>query len=321
MKKTLLALILLTPALAQPLPEALKRAPEAVGVVTAQLEYEARQKDLARLEQDPLRTPLSLLQAKQARDLAQARLGRALAQAELDIVSAYAQAREASLRVALAEKALAVAELGLRAAEVRVKGGGGTSLDLLEAQSRVREAEKNLEAARQGRKSARAALANLVGPWEPESVQNLPPPPGQEVVETLLSEHADLLQLRHSLELLRFQRGLLDEAFAAKKDMEALEDQIRSLEENRKGLERSLRVGLEARLGQLLPLLQGVRAAEEAYRAAQERLRAEEKRFQAGLVSRLSLLQQELALLQAELALEEAKHAYLKAYHGLMASR
>lgn len=321
MKRALMTLLLLLPALAQPLPEALKRAPEVAGVVTARLDHVLKQKDLARTLQDPLRTALSELQARQAALLAEAKLKRALAQAESDIVAAYAQAREAELQVALAAKALEVAELGLKATEVRVKGGGATSLDLMEAQNRALEARKNLEAARRGQESALAALANLVGAWKPESVHELPPIPGEEVVASLLQEHADLLQLRQSLELLRFQRGLLDESFAARKDLEALEDQAKTLEENLLSLERSLRVALEARHRQLAPLLQGVKTAEEAYQAAQERYQAEEKRFQAGLTSRLSLLQQELALKQAELAWEQAKHAYLKAYYGLLASR
>lgn len=319
--RTLWILILFwLPALAQPLPEALKKAQEVPAVLNARLEAEAKAKDLARTLEDPLRTPLSELQARQALALAEARLKRALAQAESDIAAAYAQALEAGLQVRLAEKALAVAELALKAAEVRVKGGGATSLDLLEAQNRVLEARKNLEAAKRGENAARASLENLVGPWKPEPVA-LPPLPEEGLVEQLLKEHADLLQLRQSLELLRFQRGLLDESFAARKDIEALEDQIKTLEVSLGNLERSLRVGLKARYDQLAPLLEGAKAAEEAYRAAKERYAAEERRFKAGLVSQLGLRQQELALFQAELALAQARHAYLKAYYGLLASR
>jgi outer membrane protein, heavy metal efflux system len=319
--RTLWILILFwLPALAQPLPEALKKAQEIPSVLNARLEAEAKAKDLARTLEDPLRTPLSELQARQALALAEARLKRALAQAESDIAAAYAQALEAGLQVRLAEKALAVAELALKAAEVRVKGGGATSLDLLEAQNRVLEARKNLEAAKRGENAARASLENLVGPWKPEPVA-LPPLPEEGLVEQLLEEHADLLQLRQSLELLRFQRGLLDESFAARKDIEALEDQIKTLEVSLGNLERSLRVGLKARYDQLAPLLEGAKVAEEAYRAAKERYAAEERRFKAGLVSQLGLRQQELALFQAELALAQARHAYLKAYYGLLASR
>jgi outer membrane protein TolC len=319
--RTLWILILFwLPALAQPLPEALKKAQEVPAVLNARLEAEAKAKDLARTLEDPLRTPLSELQARQALALAEARLKRALAQAESDIAAAYAQALEAGLQVRLAEKALAVAELALKAAEVRVKGGGATSLDLLEAQNRVLEARKNLEAAKRGENAARASLENLVGSWKPEPVA-LPPLPEEGLVEQLLKEHADLLQLRQSLELLRFQRGLLDESFAARKDIEALEDQIKTLEVSLGNLERSLRVGLKARYDQLAPLLEGAKAAEEAYRAAKERYAAEERRFKAGLVSQLGLRQQELALFQAELALAQARHAYLKAYYGLLASR
>jgi Hypothetical conserved protein len=319
--RTLWILILFwLPALAQPLPEALKKAQEIPAVLNARLEAEAKAKDLARTLEDPLRTPLSELQARQALALAEARLKRALAQAESDIAAAYAQALEAGLQVRLAEKALAVAELALKATEIRVKGGGATSLDLLEAQNRVLESRKNLEAAKRGENAARASLENLVGPWKPEPVA-LPPLPEEGLVEQLLKEHADLLQLRQSLELLRFQRGLLDESFAARKDIEALEDQIKTLEVSLGNLERSLRVGLKARYDQLAPLLKGAKAAEEAYRAAKERYAAEERRFKAGLVSQLGLRQQELALLQAELASAQARHAYLKAYYGLLASR
>jgi outer membrane protein TolC len=319
--RTLWILILFwLPALAQPLPEALNKAQEIPAVLNASLEAEAKAKDLARTLEDPLRTPLSELQARQALALAEARLKRALAQAESDIAAAYAQALEAGLQVRLAEKALAVAELALKAAEIRVKGGGATSLDLLEAQNRVLEARKNLEAAKRGENAARASLENLVGPWKPEPVA-LPPLPEEGLVEQLLKEYADLLQLRQSLELLRFQRGLLDESFAAMKDIEALEDQIKTLEVSLGNLERSLRVGLKARHDQLAPLLEGAKAAEEAYRAAKERYAAEERRFKAGLVSQLGLRQQELALFQAELALAQARHAYLKAYYGLLASR
>jgi len=320
-KRSVLALALLIPALAQPLPEALKKAPEATGVVTARLTYETRKKELQRTLQDPLRTTLAELQARQALALAEARFKRALAQAENEIVATYTQALEALLQERIAERALAVAELALRAAQIRYQGGGATQLDVLEAENRLLEAQKNLDLARRGRESALASLASLVGDWTPEPVQTLPPLPEEALVETLLQEHADLLELRQSLELLRFQRGLLDESFTSRKDIESLEDQIKTLEENLSGLESSLEVGLRARYRQLAPLLQGAKAAEEAYQTAKERYQAAQKRYEAGLISRLSLLQQELNLLQAELALEQAKHAYLKAYYGLLATR
>ncbi len=320
-KRLLLAGLLLGGAWAQPLPEALRRAQDLPGVVVARMEAEARRKDLERTLQDPLKTPLGELQARQALALAEARLGRALAQGEEGIASAYAQTLEAGLQVRLAAKALEVAELAKRAVEIRVQGGGATPLDLLEAENRRLEAQKNLEMAQRALQSAKANLENLLGPWEPKPLGELPPLPQEGVVEGLLGAHAELLQLRHTLELLRFQRGLLDESFTPRREIEALEEQMGTVEKNLKALEDSLRVGLRARYQQLSPLLQGVRTAAEAYRLAQERYEAEKRRFQAGLTSRLSLLQQELSLLQSELALVQAKNAYLRAYYGLLASR
>lgn len=115
MRRTILVLALaLASGLAQPLPEALKKASDLPAVTTARLDLESKRKDLARTLQDPLRTPLAELQARQAAQLAEAKLKRALAQAESDIVSAYTQAWESTLQVALAEKAVAVAELGYK---------------------------------------------------------------------------------------------------------------------------------------------------------------------------------------------------------------
>ncbi|WP_117237113.1 TolC family protein [Thermus sediminis] len=321
MKRLIVWTLLLLPALAQPLPEALRKGLETPGVANARLDREGRARDLARTLEDPLRTPLSELQARQALELAEARLQRALAQAENEILAAYLQALEASLQVGLAAKAVQVADLALRATEIRVRGGGATPLELLEAQNRLLEARSNLEVARRGEESAQASLENLLGPWRPEGVAELPPLPQEDLLETLLRENVDLLQLKQSLELLSFQRGLLDETFTPRREIEALEEQIQALETSLDNLERSLGVGLRARYAQLGPLLQGAQAAAEAYRAAQERYAAEERRFRAGLTSQLALLQQELALLQAQLALAQARHAYLRAYYGLLASR
>ncbi len=322
MKKTLLSLaLLLTLAQAQSLDEALKKAPEQSGVITARLEREAKSRDLERTFLDPLKTPLTELQARQALALAEARLQRALAQAEESIVAAYTQALEAEAQVAVAQKALEVASLAHRAAEIRAQGGGATPLEVQEALNRRLEAEKNLALAQRGLEAARAQLQNLLGPWQPKPLEALPPIPPEETVGSLLKAHADLLQLRQSLELLRFQRGLLDESFTPRREIEALEDQIKTLEENLGNLERNLRTGLTARFNQLAPLFKGVGTAQEALKNAQERYRAEEARYRAGLISRLALLQAELALKQAELALRQAQGAYLRAYYGLLASR
>lgn len=116
MKKPLFALALGLTALglAQPLPEALKKAQEAPAVVNARLEVQAKARDLDRTLKDPLRTALDELQARQALELAEARLRRALAQAENEIVAAYTQVVEARLQVRVLEKALEVAELSSR---------------------------------------------------------------------------------------------------------------------------------------------------------------------------------------------------------------
>ncbi|KGQ22003.1 TolC family protein [Thermus filiformis] len=319
MKNWLALTLFLSLALAQglTLEEALKKASGLNPVQAALLDEENKKKELERTLADPLRTGLGELQARQAYALAQARRERALKQAERDLVNAYANLLEAELQVRLAQKALLLSQKAERAAEIRLKGGGASPLDLEKARKDRLEAEKNLRLAEAGLWAARKNWQSLTGSEEALPLGDLPPPP--EDVEGLLARNPDLLSLRQSLELLDFQLGLLDESFAPRRDIENLKDQKAALAKNLAEAERGLRLGLESGLERLKALLQGVAAAEAAQKAAQAQLEADAKRFKAGLLSEIGLLQSELAALQAELGLLQARTAYLKAYYELLA--
>jgi outer membrane protein TolC len=319
MKNWLALTLFLSLALAQglTLEEALKKASGLNPVQAALLDEENRKKELERTLADPLRTGLGELQARQAYALAQARRERALKQAERDLVNAYASLLEAELQVRLAQKALLLSQKAERAAEIRLKGGGASPLDLEKARKDRLEAEKNLRLAEAGLWAARKNWQSLTGSEEALPLGDLPLPP--EDVEGLLARNPDLLSLRQSLELLDFQLDLLDESFAPRRDIENLKDQRAALAKNLAEAERGLRLGLESGLERLKALLQGVAAAEAAQKAAQAQLEADTKRFKAGLLSEIGLLQSELAALQAELGLLQARTAYLKAYYELLA--
>jgi outer membrane protein TolC len=319
MKNWLALTLFLSLALAQglTLEEALKKASGLNPVQAALLDEENRKKELERTLADPLRTDLGELQARQAYALAQARRERALKQAERDLVNAYTSLLEAELQVRLAQKALLLSQKAERAAEIRLKGGGASPLDLEKARKDRLEAEKNLRLAEAGLWAARKNWQSLTGSEEALPLGDLPPPP--EGVEGLLARNPDLLSLRQSLELLDFQLGLLDESFAPRRDIENLKDQRAALAKNLAEAERGLRLALESGLERLRALLQGVAAAEAAQKAAQAQLEADAKRFKAGLLSEIGLLQSELAALQAELGLLQARTAYLKAYYELLA--
>ena len=319
MKPSLALTLLLSLALAQglSLEEALKKAPSLNPVQAALLEEENKKKELERTLADPLKTALSELQARQAYTLAQAKRARALRQAESSLVSAYTGVLEAELQLRIAQKALLLSQKAERAAEIRVKGGGASPLDLEKARKDRLEAEKNLRLAEAGLWAARRNLKSLTGSEEALPLGPLPAPPGE--VEGLLAQNPDLLQLRQGLELLDFQLGLLDESFAPRREMENLKDQRESLAKTLAEAERGLRIALEGGLERLKALYQGIEAAEAAYKAAQAQLEADQKRFRAGLLSEIGLQGTELAALQAELGLLQAKTGYLKAYYELLA--
>ncbi len=319
MKPSLALTLLLSLALAQglSLEEALKKAPSLNPVQSALLEEENKKKELERTLADPLKTALSELQARQAYALAKAKRERALRQAESSLVSAYTGVLEAELQLRIAQKALLLSQKAERAAEIRVKGGGASPLDLEKARKDRLEAEKNLRLAEAGLWAARRNLKSLTGSEEALPLGPLPALPGE--VEGLLAQNPDLLQLRQSLELLDFQLGLLDESFAPRREIENLKDQRESLAKTLAEAERGLRIALEGGLERLKALYQGIEAAEAAYKAAQAQLEADQKRFRAGLLSEIGLQGTELAALQAELGLLQAKTGYLKAYYELLA--
>ena len=320
-----LALSVSSTAWAQPLEAYLARAERAVGVVTASLDRADAERALARSEADPLALRPELLQARQRAELAQAQADEALFQAYADVAAAYAQVREAELQVAIAGAGRALAERGLEVARLRFDRGSATALEVQGAETDLREAERGLNAARDGLALARRNLVGITGldleatePIARERLVSLEVPSDEALAEAA-GATAGVLQVRHGLALAELQVELLDPSFAARSQI----DQARlQLDQAGAGADEALRgvtLLLRSRANALASALEGDRIAQDALAQALERESIELRRLDAGLISELAFEQAQLQTLQAELRAVQAEHALLAAALELQA--
>jgi outer membrane protein TolC len=107
---------------------------------------------------DGFQRELNLARARAARDVARAIREDVLRATEADVTQAYLAHHTARNTVLLAWQSVAVARENFRVQEARYRAGASTILDLLEAQTRLTEAQAQLV---QSRYATRLALAGL----------------------------------------------------------------------------------------------------------------------------------------------------------------
>ncbi len=324
MKLATLLPLLLGLALAQTpnltLETALTKAAQQAPVLAAKAELDDAQTNLQRVLADPLLTRPSRVQAEQRSALAQASYERALVQAQSSIVAAYTQVLEAELQLKLAQKAQEIARRGLEVAQIRLRNGSGTALDVRNAQNRLDEAQSNTTRAQNGLALARASLESLVGPFA--SLAPLPTPPALPqagMVRELLNKNPDVLQARQRGELAALQVELLDPSYAALAEIEAAKARAEQAQAGAREIARGLGLQYNSLYQNLEAADRSLNVQKAALENARETLANDKKRLDAGLISQLAYLQSELSFIQAELAYQQAQGNYWRAYYALLA--
>lgn len=321
-----LLLSLASTALAQPLESFLAQAERTVGVVNAGLERDDARRALQRSESDPLALRPELLQARQRAQLAEAQAQQALFEAYVEVAGAYSQVREAELQLRIARAGRDLAERGLQVARLRFERGSATALEVQSAETDLREAERGVNAARDGLALATSNVVGLTGldldATEPIARELLEAfrVPDDEALQAAAALAPSVLQVEHALALAELQVELLDPSFAARSQIEQAEVQraqaAAGVDEARRGVTLLLR----SRANTLASALEGDRIAQEALAQAIEREDVERLRLDAGLISELAFEQSRLQTLQAELRAMQAEHQLLAAALELQAA-
>lgn len=112
---------------------------------------------------DGLQRELNLTRARAARDVARAIRADAERAARADVTQAYSAYETARSTVEFARQAVVIAQENFRVQEARYRAGASTILDLLEAQSRLTEAQAQLVQTRYATRLALAGLEAVLG--------------------------------------------------------------------------------------------------------------------------------------------------------------
>jgi len=320
------SLAFLSAAMAQPLESFLARADRAVGVVTAALDRDDAQRALQRSQADPLALRPELLQAQQRAALTDAQAREALFEAYTTVAAAYAQVRETEYQVAIASAGRDLAERALAVARLRFERGSATDLEVQAAETDLAEADRGLNAARDGLALARSNLVGITGleltasePIARERLVTLTVPDDASLVAAA-AEVPSVLQVRHGLALAELQVELLDPSFASRSQIDQAALQRDQAAAGASEALRGVTLLLRSRANTLASALEGDRIAQDALAQAREREAIERRRLDAGLISELAFEQALLQTLQAELRAVQAEHALLNAALELQAA-
>ena len=126
------------PTLADVLRSAPANDPDVLG---AGADVAAAQRNLTRLQADPLALRVPTLQAEQALENAQADLESARLTSRTEATSAYFDALSAESSLEVAEQNLAIQQASVQATQIRLDAGAATDLELLQAQNTLAAAQ------------------------------------------------------------------------------------------------------------------------------------------------------------------------------------
>jgi outer membrane protein TolC len=316
-----LAVFCLAPiALAAPLSleEALALAGERdAGVITAQAELAAAERDLARTTADPLALRLTRVQAEHALENARTALESARLTSRLSTTGAYLAALEADEALAIAEQAVAIAAIALEATEIRFNAGAATPLDVERARNDYEAARRDRDDAQQTRALSYSELASLVG-LSPEAltlepVTVMPEIPDLDDLLARLEENRQWRLARQAVELAELRLAAVDNAFSARAEIEAARDALASAEVRLRETRRSLALGLQQSYNAVIAAQGRLTSAAANAATARETLRAQTLRYEAGSISRLEHERAKLDAARAEAQLNSARYALLRA--------
>jgi outer membrane protein, heavy metal efflux system len=301
------------------LEEALSLAPNVdADVISARTDVAAAQRDLDRVNNDPLSLRLEKLQAEQKLASEQDSLDTALLANRLDVTDKFFAALEADESLANAQKQQQIANATLEAQQIRFEAGAITQIDLSNAQNDAVEAERAVRDAQNTRNLAYSQLGSVIG----ESVTALTPyeaePPQLAPLEQIQSEamtkNTQLKSLRRNVELARTQLEITDNAFSSRSQIDSAKDALADAELTLSDYESSLGLTIESSYNSVLAAQASYENALETARTSNDDLAAQKTRLDAGSISPIAYQQSELSHAQNVAALNRAKHQLFLAH-------
>jgi outer membrane protein, heavy metal efflux system len=295
------------------LEQSLQLAPNVnATVISGKTDLAAAQRDLDRINNDPLALRLEKLQAEQKVASEQEALNAALLSSRLDVTDKFFLALEADQSLANAQKQLDINRATLQAQQIRFDAGAITQIDLSKAQNDAVNAERTLRDAQNTRNLAYSQLGSVIG----QNVTTLAPyeaaapelTPLEQIQQTANTENTQLKALQRNVDLSRTQLEITDNAFSSRSQIDSAKDALANAELNLSDYASTLGLTIESSYNSVLAAQASYQNALEAFQTSADDLAAQQTRLDAGSISPIAFQQSELAHAQNVAALDKAKH-------------
>ncbi len=283
-------------------------------LLSARSELESAQRDLRRIQADPLALRLETLQAEQGVAAAQAALTATEVSTRTELASAYSTALEADESLTIAQKQEAIALQTLEAQKIRLDAGAVTQIDVDKANNDYQAALRDRADAEASRSLAYAQVSSLLGQTvtslEPLGDDLLSLPNLDEVKTRAQSQNAQLLATSRNVELLKTRLAAIDNAFSSRSEIEAARDNLDNAQISYSESLRTLDLNIQNSYNSVLSAQARYESAVANYSTAQADLNAQKTRLDAGSISPLSFAQSELSFQTTVSSLNSARHAF-----------
>jgi outer membrane protein, heavy metal efflux system len=301
------------------LEQALTLAPNVnATVISGKTDLAAAQRDLERVNNDPLSLRLEKLQAEQKVASEEEALNQALLSSRLDVTDKYFAALEADESLANAQKQQQIATSTLEAQQIRYEAGAITQIDLSNAQNDAVEAERTVRDAQNTRNLAYSQLGSVVGqsvtalaPYEAQAPELAPL---EGIQQTAMTENTQLKSLQRNVDLAKTQLEITDNAFSSRSQIDSAKDTLANAELNLSDYQSTLGLTIESSYNSVLAAQASYENALEAFQTSADDLTAQQTRLDAGSISPIAFQQSELSHAQNIAALDKAKHQLLLAH-------
>lgn len=285
--------------------------PDVLGAENA---LRAAERTLTRLQADPLALRVPTLQAQGGVESARAGLSAARLVSRTEATGAYFAALGAGSALELTEAALDLETAKLEATRIRFEAGAATRLELLQAENSLDAAKRDLTDAEQTRSLALRELGSLVGqdasrlgpvsltvPAVPTLVQSL-----TEATRT----NSGVRAVASALEVAEAELAAVDNAFSAQADIEAVRDNLASVESALQTARRSLELSVRGAHGELESAARSFENAQASFAAAGEELAAQQARLDAGSLAPIAFEESRLMYRRSEAELYGALYEF-----------
>ncbi|HEX7003535.1 MAG TPA: TolC family protein [Trueperaceae bacterium] len=287
----------------------------------ARNELQAAERQLERIQQDPLALRLDVIEAENAVVNAQNDLLAAIRQARTAAADSYYAALEARNDLEVSTQQKAIARTTLEATRIRFEAGAATRIELETAENELEAAQQRLEDTEGTFSLALAQLSGLLGQkiseQELQPITANPDVPQLDTALERLRTNTGLEVARQAIEIAELELAAVDNAFSSRLEIEQAEAHLEGVRRDLNALVESLELTVRQRHNQALIAQGKHESALAALDATAEKLNAQELRYESGIISQLELMQAQLDHVEAKAQVAIALHDLLQAIQDL----